>query len=144
MSYSQDRECFVCLRLKASETLKAAHSVWYDEQSVARRIGLEAARIISQCYFKKPTFFCGKPNRTLLGGLFYLLGLQQGAPVTQEHLRVLDVTPNSIKISKHKWVESFPESFPDFEVKKESNVVRMYLQGKPAHEVVYEFQRKKE
>jgi hypothetical protein len=138
----EDRVCFVCLRLKASETLKAAHSVWPNEQSVARLIGLQAARIINQCYFKKPTFFCGKQKRTLLGGLFYLLGLQQGTPVTQEHLRVLGVTPNSIKISKYKWVESFPEVFPAFEVKEESNVVRMYLRGKLAHEVVHELKRK--
>jgi hypothetical protein len=130
----EDRVCFVCLRLKASEILRAAHSVWPDEQSVARRIGLEAARIISQCYFKKPTFFCGKPNRTLLGGLFYLLGLQQGAPVTQEHLHILDVTPESIKISKDRWVVSFPELFSDFEFREDSNVVRMYFRGRPAHE----------
>ena len=64
--------------------------------------------------------------------------------MTQEHLRVLDVTPESIKISKDKWVESFPELFSDFEVREESNVVRMFFRGRPAHEVVYEFQRKKE
>jgi hypothetical protein len=56
----EDRECFVCLRLKASETLRAAHSIWPDEQKIAREIYLKVVSVIRQCYFEKPTFFCGK------------------------------------------------------------------------------------
>jgi hypothetical protein len=85
----------------------------------------------------------------LLSGLFYLLGLQQGAPVTQKCLwSVLDSSEHSIRKSTEAWIKNFPEFFPDFEIKEEDsgyvgcNITRTYFRGKLANHVVDEFQRR--
>jgi len=107
--------CWVCLRITPQETLKLAHRIW-ENPKVARKIGLEASKLIEECYQNKPTFFCGKPRMSVLSGLFYLLGFKNNVPKPMREIsKAADVTSVTIKVSYRRWLKHFPEFFPEFD-----------------------------
>ena len=119
MSREKEKQCFVCLRLEATEVLRSAHKVWFGNREVARKIGLQAVAIIKEGYGMKPTFFCGKKYNTLLSGLFYLLGLTFDNPKTQKEIAFdLGTVDVSVRNSVKGWVSTFPDLFPDFAIKE--------------------------
>jgi len=103
-------KCYVCLRVTASEVLRLAHQIW--EPKRAREIGLEACEIIKKCYGEKPIFFCGKSKRSILGGLFYILGVQHDAYRTQHKIaQTLSCSAPTVQKSYRIWLTSFPRLF---------------------------------
>lgn len=69
--------CIVCRRIPANHVLKHAHQVFYTKysQEERRKIGLEAIRLINAIDKNNRLFFCGKSERAILAGLFYIMGL---------------------------------------------------------------------
>jgi hypothetical protein len=134
--FRKEKECFVCLRVPPSETLRFAHRIWFSNRVIARKIGLRAAAIIEECYSRKPTFFCGKPNRSILAGLFYLLGPLSGSPKTEREISSIVLCAEPTLLSSHKaWLDTFPDLFPGFRIEKEQdyagvNYRRTYFKGK--------------
>jgi hypothetical protein len=100
-------------RIPMEEVFAAAHTVWTNE-SIADKVAMETIQIINQTYKKKFSFFDGKSSRSLVGGLFYLLGYRFDDIKKQnelaDHLGTTDVT---IRLSYRKWLETYPDLFGD-------------------------------
>jgi hypothetical protein len=63
---------------------------------------------------RKIAFFNGKSAKSILGGLFYLLGYRHDAIKKQNELAdQLGTTDHSIRISYRNWLETFPDMFLD-------------------------------
>ena len=111
--------CYLCLRIPASEVLKVAHGLWKNRE-VARRMGLEAAKTIRMVYQKNPTYFCGRPKSSILGGLFYYLGIVGKERASQNNIaKVLGVNRATVRNSSKHWYRLFYGS--------EDNFYRKYL-----------------
>jgi len=133
--FRKEKECFVCLRVQPSETLRLAHKIWFENRVIAREIGLRAAAIIEECYSKKPTFFCGKSRRSILSGLFYLLGRLSGFPKSgREISEIVLCSEVTVTNSRRVWLDTFSDLFPGFRIEKEEysglNYRRTYFKGK--------------
>jgi len=110
-------KCWVCLRITPAYVLKQAHIVWSENPKIARKIGLEASKIIEKAYHKNRFFFCGKRGRSLLSGLFYLLGARHKFPLTHEEIgNALNITFTTVMRYKTEWIKTFPDLFKDFHV----------------------------
>jgi transcription initiation factor TFIIIB Brf1 subunit/transcription initiation factor TFIIB len=100
-------------RIPMEEVFAAAHTVWIND-SIADRVAMETIQIINQTYKRKFSFFDGKSSRSLVGGLFYLLGYRFDDIKKQnelaDHLGTTDVT---IRLSYRKWLETYPDLFGD-------------------------------
>jgi len=106
--------CYLCLRIPASEILKLAHKLWHDPQ-VARRMGLEAAKIIRDIYKKNPPYLCGRAKNSILAGLFYYLGVVRSERIKQRDIaEVLRVNELTIRNCTKRWYRLFHGSEDDF------------------------------
>jgi len=104
---SEGDVCYLCLRITREEVLKMAHLIWPDGQT-AREIASEASDIIRETYLRNPTLLCGKSSRAIVAGLFYILGIEHAAPVTQRRLERLEVTSQSIRKSYRFLLDNLP------------------------------------
>lgn len=115
----KNRKCWVCLRITPEQTLKLAHQVWAENPKIARKIGLKASELIEKCYQEKPTFFCGLSGKSVLSGLFYLLAFEHEVPKSMKEIgKPINTHTLTIKHSYRKWLEVFPELFPDFKFER--------------------------
>lgn len=109
-------ECWVCLRITPALVLKFAHQLWKDPK-VAREIGLKALNIMAECYNKKPIFFSGRPAKSLVGSLFYVLGVQCNFLITQRAIsQKLEVTEVALRTNYKRWIKEFPDVFIDLDL----------------------------
>jgi hypothetical protein len=100
-------------RIPPTEISIAAHTIWLNK-SIAKTIALETVQIINQTYRRKFAFFNGKSSKSIVGGLFYLLGYRYNATKKQNELAdQLGTTDVSIRVSYRKWLETFPDLFLD-------------------------------
>jgi hypothetical protein len=60
-------------RVPIEDVTAAAHIVWADSD-LAEKIAKETILIINKTFHRKPTFYNGRRAKSLVGGLFYLLG----------------------------------------------------------------------
>ena len=133
------KKCWVCLRITPELALKLAHQVWVENPKIAREIGLKASELIEQFYQEKPTFFCGLSGKSVLSGLFYLLGFQhQALKSMKEIARATNTSEQTMKQSYRKWFNAFPELFPDFTLWKNESASyeKLYptFKGKPVQQ----------
>lgn len=106
--------CYLCLRIPASEVLRLAHKLWQDPE-VARRVGLEAAKIIREVYRKNPTYLCGRQKRSILAGLFYYLGVVRKQRMSQKDVaEVVHVAEATVRNGAQHWYRLFHGSEDDF------------------------------
>jgi len=69
---------------------------------------------MNQTYIRKFAFFNGKSAKSIVGGLFYILGFRHDAVKKQNELAdQLGTTDVSIRVSYRKWLETFPDLFLD-------------------------------
>ena len=100
-------------RIPPAEISVAARSVWLNK-SIADTIALETIKIMNQTYIRKFAFFNGKSAKSIVGGLFYILGFRHDAVKKQNELAdQLGTTDVSIRVSYRKWLETFPDLFLD-------------------------------
>jgi hypothetical protein len=100
-------------RISPEEISAAAHLVWKDS-SVADKIALNAIQTITQTYKRKFAFYNGKKSRTLVSGLFYLLGYRFNVVRKQRELAwKLGTSDVSVRTSYKDWLEAFPDLFTD-------------------------------
>lgn len=113
------KRCWVCLRITPELALKLAHQVWVENPKIAREIGLKASELIEKFYQEKPTFFCGLSGKSVLSGLFYLLGFQHQALKSMKEIGIaINIAEVTIKKSYRKWFNASPELFPDFKFER--------------------------
>jgi transcription initiation factor TFIIIB Brf1 subunit/transcription initiation factor TFIIB len=83
-------------------------------------MGLEAASIIREVYRENPAYFCGRPKSSVLGGLFYYLGIVRKVRASQNDIaEVLGVNKATVRNSSKHWYRLFYGS--------EDNFYRKYL-----------------
>jgi len=69
-------ECYLCLRIEPKDVAIWAHNIWSAEPDFARHVVRETLKLVREIYQKNPTLLCGRTTRTIVGTLFYLLGLK--------------------------------------------------------------------
>jgi hypothetical protein len=100
-------------RLKSEEVFAYAHAVWPDNL-VAELVGLNAVETIDKVCAGRFMFFTGKSVKSILGGLFYLLGYRVGSPRKQRIIATtLETTDVTIRTAYKEWLEEFPDLFMD-------------------------------
>ena len=72
-------------RIPPAEISVAARAVWLNK-SIADAIALETIKIMNQTYIRKFAFFNGKSAKSIVGGLFYILGFRHDAIKKQNEL----------------------------------------------------------
>lgn len=90
-----------------------ASIIWLDEL-LAEKIASETVEIIVKASKQDITFFNRKSVKSIIGGLFYLLGLKYGAFRAQreiaDKLTISDVT---VRETYKQWLTSFSDFFKD-------------------------------
>ncbi|XHH09665.1 MAG: hypothetical protein ACFCUE_03295 [Candidatus Bathyarchaeia archaeon] len=83
---------------------------------VAIRMTVYSAVIIRKAQQTNFLFFNGKATRSIIGGLFYILGVQCCMNVKQKTIAyVLNTSDTSIRKSYREWLTTFPNMFSDAE-----------------------------
>jgi hypothetical protein len=100
-------------RIPFEDVRAAAYTIWADRK-IADKIALETIETINKTYYRKLSFFNGRKAKSIVGGLFYLLGYKYDAVKKQNELAdKLGTTDHSIRDSYRKWLETFPDLFLD-------------------------------
>lgn len=100
-------------RISPKEVAAAAHAIWPDK-STADKIASSTVEIINKTHKRKFSFFNGKSSKSLVGGLFYLLGFRYDKIKKQRELAWrLGTTDVTIRTSYRQWLEEFPDLFLD-------------------------------
>jgi len=100
-------------RIAISEVSDAAQAIW-PQKNVSETIASETVKILNQTYKRKFSFFNGKSQRFLVGGLFYLLGYRHDAVRRQRELaNILGTSDVTIRKAYRSWLETFPDLFLD-------------------------------
>ena len=109
-------------RIHCERITSAARVVWAN-QEIADYIASNALEILARASRQNLRFFCGKQPKSILGGLFYVLGFRFRAVKTQKEIAdFLCTTEISIRKSYKSWLEGFPQYFTDVNDKiKEHN-----------------------
>jgi transcription initiation factor TFIIIB Brf1 subunit/transcription initiation factor TFIIB len=95
-------------RISFEEIKKTAELVWLDQKE-AEQIAMEAFEIITK-KSNNYVFFNGRASKCILGGLFYLLGLNHGISRTQKEIAVqLGTNDVTIRVSYRRWLKLLPE-----------------------------------
>jgi transcription initiation factor TFIIIB Brf1 subunit/transcription initiation factor TFIIB len=99
--------------LTDTKIARAANTIWLDK-SVADKIASESVKIINSASKRKNSFLNSKNVKSLIGSLFYLLGLRYDAFKRQRELAdKLGTSDVAIRTSYKQWLECFPELFED-------------------------------
>lgn len=94
--------------------LEAAQKIWHKQPSLAVLIANEVLQIIHQSCDVHPSFLGGKSGGGIISGLFYISGFRHKCFKSQREIaQVLNVTDTTVRKSYHKWLENFPDLFPD-------------------------------
>jgi len=100
-------------RIPFDELMAASHNIWLNTE-MANKVALEATQIINKSYARKFSFFNGKSSRSIVGGLYYLLGFRHNAMKRQVEIAdKLGTSDVSIRKSYRLWLEAFPDLFLD-------------------------------
>lgn len=100
-------------RISFEEILNAAETVWVN-RTTAKKVAQAAFEIITKTSKNKVTFFNGRSSKSILGGLFYLLGFRYSNVKTQKKIAAqLGTTDVTVRVTYRKWLEEFPDLFPD-------------------------------
>jgi transcription initiation factor TFIIIB Brf1 subunit/transcription initiation factor TFIIB len=113
--------------------MSAAKAVWVN-QEVADDIASNALQILAKTSRQNLRFFCGKPPKCILGGLFYILGFRFKVVKTQSEIAYfLCTTEDSVRKSYNSWFREFPEQFTDLDANRlGDNPVKLAVSRKKA------------
>ena len=93
--------------------MAASHNIWLNTET-ADKIAFDAVQIINRTYARRFSFFNGKTSRSIVGGLYYLLGFRYNATKRQVEIAdKLGTSDVSIRKSYRLWLEAFPDLFLD-------------------------------
>ena len=100
-------------RIPFDELMAASHNIWRNTET-ADKIAFDAVQIINRTYARRFSFFNGKTSRSIVGGLYYLLGFRYNATKRQVEIAdKLGTSDVSIRKSYRLWLEAFPDLFLD-------------------------------
>jgi hypothetical protein len=108
------QRCVVCKRITPKQVFSAGHKI-FDAKStkqVVHQICVDAVTLVNMADSQNRLFFCGKSQRGLLAGLFYLLSFKHNVRVTQ--LKIADsvnLAAVTVRLSYQGWMCAFPEWF---------------------------------
>jgi transcription initiation factor TFIIIB Brf1 subunit/transcription initiation factor TFIIB len=98
-------------RIHCEKITSAARAVWVNQED-ADDIASDALQILAKASRQNLRFFCGKKPKSVLGGLFYILGYRFNASKTQSEIAdYLCTTEVSIRKSYKCWLKEFPQYF---------------------------------
>lgn len=139
-------KCIVCNRIPPKEVFKVAHVLFKSEgKKIAHALALRACEIINEVDRKKRMFFCGRRQSVLLGGLLWLIALNDNKRITQRDAQyaIIDSAPTlkygegltevSVRNSAKRWLSAFPEFFPNVRIIKRKNRSGSY---KPSYRIM--------
>jgi hypothetical protein len=113
-NFDRSRNNDVVRRLSRVDVLNYASKIWKGQESIARAIASETIRIVGEAHEKAPSFFWGESGKWVFGGVFYLLGRRMKVARSQKQIaRSLDTNEMTIRDSYRKWLEHFPEFWPE-------------------------------
>lgn len=111
----------ILTRISCEDTMSAARSIWISQET-ADCIGANALNVLAKASTNNLRFFNGKASRSLLGGLFYLLGFRFNAEMTQSEIAyLLGISEVSVRKSYRDWLKEFPQFFTDLTAKMNPN-----------------------
>ena len=111
----------IAKRLSSYSVLSYASILWKERPLIAELVSTETLQIIQIVDKRKRMFFCGKSEKRLLSGIFYLLGIRNKAAKTQRQIALgFSTSDVTVRISYRDWVVNFPDLFPF--VTKPSNI----------------------
>ena len=118
-------------RIHCEKITSAARVVWVN-QEVADDIASNALQILAKASKQNLRFFCGKPPKCILAGLFYILGFRLKAPKTQNEIAdFLCTTEVSVRKSYKSWLQEFPQYFKDGTYKiQEHNSINLMVNAR--------------
>ena len=100
-------------RISRIDGITAAYLICGDMQ-VAIKMVVHAVAIMKKAYTTNSLFFNGKAPRSIIGGLFYLLGFRFYTHANQKKIAyVLGTSDASIRESYRRWLKTFPTAFSD-------------------------------
>ena len=100
-------------RIHCEAITAAARAAW-ENQEIADDIALNALHVLDLASRTNLRFFAGKPPKSFLGGLFYILGFRFYAKKTQREIaNSLGTTGCSVGKSYQSWLSEFPQLFTD-------------------------------
>ncbi len=103
----------ILTRISCEDTMRAARSIWISQET-ADIIGANALQILARASDANIRFFNGKASKSLLGGLFYLLGHRFNEEMTQNQIAAqLGISEVSVRRSYKDWLNMFPYFFTD-------------------------------
>lgn len=95
----EGQQCFLCLRVTPKQILEVCHKLWSKE--IAHEIGIKTAEIIKEIYLKKPTYFCGRSSKSIIGSILYILQMVSCFDLEHRSQReiceVLHLTPKTLR-----------------------------------------------
>lgn len=96
------------------DDLFAASYLLWTNRLMADQIALEAIMLINKARSRKFSFFNGKTSRSIVGGLFYILGYRYDIVKKQKEIAdMLGTSDVTIRDSYRQWIETFPDLFSD-------------------------------
>ena len=99
-------------RVSREETTLAARTIWVNQEKAD--IAANAIETLVKASAVNLGFLNGKSSRTILGGLFYILGHRFKAVKTQKEIAdLLGTSDVSIRESYRSWLNEFPFLFTD-------------------------------
>ncbi len=103
----------ILMRISCEDTMSAARSIWVSRET-ADVVGANAFQILVRASDANIRFFSGKASKSLLGGLFYLLGHRFNAEMTQKQIAMqLGISEVSVRRSYKDWLNMYPYFFMD-------------------------------
>jgi len=103
-------------RITPETVMEASRAIWLNREC-ADSIGADATKLfdeVSKSNPKRLKIFNGKANRSILGGLLYLLGQYNNMKVTEKAIaKSLCTSEVTIRLSYRRWLSEFPEFFPN-------------------------------
>ena len=105
----EENECIVCRRIKPKIVFKYLHQVFDDlviKKDIIHIMGIEIIEIINIVDREHRFFFCGLGKKTILSGIFYIIGKKYGSNITQRKITEgfnYEITEVTVRNSYKSW-----------------------------------------
>ena len=111
-------KCYLCMRITPQDVFTAAHKLIQNKER-AHEVGAQACELLRKAYKLKPIAFCGLKSGSILGGLFYLLLIENEIFLNMHKIGLaLGITEVSVRNHYKTWMEGFPQFFPNCSFKR--------------------------
>ena len=118
MDETVENKCWLCLRITPKEVFNIIKKLDLPKD-VSHKIFAECVNYVKRAYEKKPTYFCGKSKKRIIGGLIYIMCLHHHKTrIRKDRITQLKIlwlfddrkyTPTVIRKGMNDWFELFPD-----------------------------------